>query len=124
MRFIPTTVHGVLDYAFGALLIAAPWLLGFADWKSAHLTMFVIGLGAIGYALITDYEPGVWKLLKMPAHLSIDVIGGIVLIASPFFFGFQDTVYWPHIAFGAFAVMAGAFTVTAPGYYPAHVLRV
>jgi hypothetical protein len=124
MRFIPTSVHGVLDYLFGVVLIATPWLLGFADWSPGHLVLFVIGLGAIGYALITDYELGVWKILKMPAHLSMDVVGGLVLLASPFFPGFQDHVYWPHLALGAFAVVAGAFTVTAPGYYPAHVLRV
>jgi hypothetical protein len=28
MRFIPTSVHGVLDYLIGALLIIAPWLFG------------------------------------------------------------------------------------------------
>lgn len=30
MRFIPTKIHGVLDYIAGLALIAAPWLFGFA----------------------------------------------------------------------------------------------
>jgi hypothetical protein len=30
MRFIPTRIHGMMDYAMGLLLIAAPWLFGFA----------------------------------------------------------------------------------------------
>ncbi len=124
MRFIPTTIHGVLDYAFGALLIATPWLLGFADWGTAHVVLVVFGLGSIGYALITDYELGVWKLLEMPPHLAIDVLVGLALVASPFFLGFQDQVIWPHLALGFFAMAAGAFTQSAPGYYPAHVLRV
>lgn len=124
MRFIPTRVHGILDYLFGAVLIATPYLLGFANWKAEHLTMLVIGLGAFAYALITDYELGVWRILKMPAHLVIDVLGGIVLLASPFFIGFQDHVWMPHVALGVFAIMAGTFTVTAPSYYPANVLRV
>jgi len=124
MRFIPTRIHGFLDYLFGAVLIATPYLLGFADFKAAHLVMLVIGLGAFGYAVITDYELGIWRILKMPAHLAIDVIGGIVLLASPFLFGFQDHIYWPHLALGLFAIIAGSFTEIAPSYYPANVLRV
>jgi len=31
MRFIPTKVHGILDYVVGVALIAAPWLFGFAN---------------------------------------------------------------------------------------------
>ncbi len=114
----------MLDYLFGAVLLATPWLMGFADWGPAHLVMFVIGLGAIGYALITDYELGVWKILKMPAHLVMDVLFGLALVASPFFLGFQDHISSPHLALGAFAMAAGAFTQAAPGYHPAHVLRV
>lgn len=124
MRFIPTTIHGALDYLFGALLIATPWLMGFADWTTAHVVLFVFGAGTIGYALITDYELGVWKLLKMGPHLVIDVLAGLALVASPFFLGFKDQVVWPHIALGVVAMAAGAFTQAAPRYYPAHVLRV
>ena len=29
MRFIPTKVHGVMDYIMGILLIASPWLFIF-----------------------------------------------------------------------------------------------
>lgn len=31
MRVIPTRIHGVLDYLMGIVLIAAPWVLDFAD---------------------------------------------------------------------------------------------
>ena len=55
MRFIPTRIHGVLDYAVGVLLVAAPWLFGFAPWVWApHL---VIGLFEIGAALLTRTAP-------------------------------------------------------------------
>ena len=30
MRFVPTRIHGIADWLLGALLIALPWLLGFA----------------------------------------------------------------------------------------------
>lgn len=30
MRFVPTRIHGIVGWLLGALLIALPWLLGFA----------------------------------------------------------------------------------------------
>ena len=36
MRFRSTRVHGMIDYATGALLIIAPWLFGFADGSAAQ----------------------------------------------------------------------------------------
>ena len=35
MRFIPTQIHGGLDYLIGVILIIAPWLFGFADGSAA-----------------------------------------------------------------------------------------
>jgi hypothetical protein len=35
MRIIPTWLHGVLDYPLGVLLIALPWLGGFATGGAA-----------------------------------------------------------------------------------------
>ena len=31
MRFIPTRIHGAVDYLTGLILIMAPFVLGFAD---------------------------------------------------------------------------------------------
>ena len=36
MRFIPTRLHGMADYATGLLLLAAPYLFGFADGDAAQ----------------------------------------------------------------------------------------
>lgn len=35
MRFIPTRIHGILDYVIGVALIAAPWIFGFSDQRAA-----------------------------------------------------------------------------------------
>jgi hypothetical protein len=39
MRFIPTKVHGVMDYIMDILLIASPWLFDLTgvQWKPGHL---------------------------------------------------------------------------------------
>ena len=55
LRFIPTRMHGVIDYLMGALLIVAPYLLGFADGTAAQWIPQIVGAALIGAALLTDY---------------------------------------------------------------------
>lgn len=110
MRFIPTSVHGVIDYIWGIALLSTPWLLGFADVPAAKWVAVVFGAGALLYSALTAYELGVLRLLPMPLHLIFDGIGGLVLAASPFLFGFADRVYLPHVLFGLFSVAASLLT--------------
>ena len=102
MRFLPTRVHGVIDYLWGVALIATPWVFGFADGGRAQWTAIVFGLGAILYSLVTDYELGAVRVVPMPLHLVLDGAAGALLAASPWLFGFAHQVRWPHVAFGLF----------------------
>src|SRR3712207_2077021 len=106
MRFLPTRVHGVIDYLWGIALMASPWLFGFADVSSATWVAVIFGAGAILYSAFTAYELGLLKILPMPMHLILDGLGGLVLAASPFLLGFADRVFWPHVLFGLFSVAA------------------
>lgn len=114
MRFVPTRIHGFLDYGTGVLLIALPWLFGFADGTAAQWVPVILGLGAIGYSLVTDYELGVAPVLSMPTHLALDAGSGVLLAASPWLFGFADRVWGPHVVVGLFEVAASLITVTSP----------
>jgi hypothetical protein len=114
MRFIPTQVHGLLDYLTGALLIALPWLLGFARGGAETWIPVVLGAGAILYSLVTDYELGVVKVLNMRLHLGLDALSGAFLASSPWLFGFADVVFWPHLIVGLFEVGAALFTRAIP----------
>ena len=100
MKLISTRVHGVLDYLVGALLIAAPFILGFADNGPAMWVPIVIGAMTILMALITDFELSVAKIIPMRVHLMMDVAAGLLLAASPWLFGFADYVYLPHLLVG------------------------
>ena len=115
MRFLPTRIHGAIDYLWGALLVAAPFALGFADAPAARWTAIAFGVGAILYAALTDYELGLVRLLSMPAHLALDALGGLALAVSPWALGFADRVFAPHVAFGLFALVASMVTRTRPG---------
>lgn len=111
MQFISTRTHGMLDYLAGALLIVAPWVFGFADagpW--AVWLPVVLGIGLIAVSLMTRYELSVAKLIPMPVHLTLDGGLGIILIASPWLFGFAETIWWPHVVVGIVELGGAMFT--------------
>lgn len=113
---LSTRVHGVLDYLAGALIAASPWLLGFARGGAETWVPVAVGGSALVYSLFTDYEAGVVRRLQVPVHLWLDAIGGVVLAGSPWVLGFDDRVWVPHLAFGAFEVVAALLTDTIPAY--------
>lgn len=114
MPIIPTRIHGVLDYLVGAVLIAAPWIFGFSDNAAAMWVAIIIGIGAIAYAALTDFELGLIRIIPMPVHLAIDVVGGLVLAASPWVLQFSDEVWVPHLVVGIIAILAGLTTERQP----------
>jgi hypothetical protein len=120
MRFIPTKVHGYLDYIVGALLIAAPWLFDFARGGAETWVPVILGAGAIVYSLLTDYELGVTKGISMGTHLILDMLSGALLAASPWIFGFADYVYVPHLVLGILEIGAALMTRRDPQYGPGH----
>jgi hypothetical protein len=111
MRIIPTRVHGVIDYLTGALLVAAPWLLGFADGSAAQWVPIILGAMVLVQSLVTDYKLGVARLLPMPAHLILDALNGVVLAASPWLFGFAERVWVPHVVIGLLEIVVSLLTI-------------
>jgi SPW repeat-containing protein len=119
MRFIPTKFHAPLDYIVGVALIAAPWIFQFSDNTAATVVPIVLGIGLIAYSLFTDYELGVWKVAPMAVHNLIDIVAGVLLVASPWVFGFADegaNVWVPHVAVGLAAIFLGLTTKQQGGY--------
>lgn len=123
MRFIPTRVHGMLDYLTGVLLIAAPWLFDFAQGGAETWIPVVCGAGALVYSLFTDYEFGLVRRLPMTTHLMLDAGSGVLLAASPWLFGFADYVWVPHLVFGLLEIGAALTTQKVPSIGPARATR-
>jgi len=118
-KFIPTKVHGALDYIVAIALIFAPWLFGFSQVGGAAVIIpMVLGAGLILYSLFTKYEWGLIKVVSMPYHLIIDVVASLLLITSPFLFGFYNMDMWnvwvPHVAVGAAVILVVIFSQTQP----------
>lgn len=114
MYIISRKTHGTLDYLAGAVLIASPWLFDFYNGGIQAIIPIALGLGAILYSLLTDYEQGIVRVISFSTHLIIDIISGVLLAASPWIFGFSDTVYAPHVALGLIEIAVVLMTDKRP----------
>jgi hypothetical protein len=119
MRFLATPFHGIVDYAAGMMLILAPWVLGFSDDTTAGTWLSVLaGFALMTLSAYTDYEGAIFRrVIRMPVHLGADVLLGLVLIATPWLFGFADlgTFAWgSFVLFGAALVLLAPISKTSP----------
>lgn len=118
-KLIPTKSHAGMDYAVGLLLIASPWLFGFADESAAATWIAVLaGVAILGLSAITDYEGGLLaRLIPMRTHLMADAGLGLLLAVSPWLFGFADegTNAWlPFVAIGLGKIVSAMTTDPEP----------
>lgn len=111
---ISTRMHGYMDYMMGLLLLLLPVFGNFPS--SANTLLVILGAGTIMYSLITNYETGLMHILSMKTHLMIDLLAGILLITSPWLFGFADEVIWPFVVLGAIEIGASLMTSRHPSY--------
>jgi hypothetical protein len=110
MKLISSKMHGYLDYAVAIILIGLPWINGFNQNGPDTWVLVILGIGTILYSVMTDYELGLLRVFSMKTHLVLDTISGLLLIVSPWLFGFSDYVYMPHIILGAFELLVVLMT--------------
>jgi len=111
IRFLPTAVHGVFDYAGAIGLVASPLIFGFADVGGIAVFLpIVLGAGLLLYSLLTDYELGipVVKFIPMSVHLSVDFVASAFLAVAPFLFGYKNlglNVWLPQVIAGISVIL-------------------
>ena len=86
---IPPWIHGSVDYLLGAFLILSPFLFSF-DSGAATATGIVSGVIVLVLASSSAWATGLIKSIPPSAHAIFDLIIAVLLIASPFLFGFSD----------------------------------
>lgn len=123
MKRIPTKVHGFLDYLTGGTLIFLPALFSLDRGGLAVQIPLALGIATVAYSLFTRYEWGLFKLLPMPGHLTLDLANGALLALSPWIFDFADEVWRPHVFIGLFELVVTAMSRAQPGpaFAAAHV---
>jgi hypothetical protein len=122
LPLLPTRIHGILDYVGALLFIAMPWTNGFSQYTWAPWIMFMIGIGVIIYSVFTRYECGYAGLISMQTHLWLDIVSGLILIVSPWVFGFSNHVYEPHVITGSVVIGIALITRTKPSHSHGPVL--
>jgi hypothetical protein len=107
---ISTRVHGVLDYASVAGLLALPRLRGWHGGANQALT--ANAAGSFLYSILTRYELGLLRLLPMPAHLSLDAAAGAMLCVAGIQTDADNSVRATLIAIGLFEITVAFLTDT------------
>ena len=85
---IPVFIHGVIEYALGVLLIIAPFLFDF-DSNAATAVSIVAGVAVITISASSDLPTGLTSQIARPAHVGVDYLLAVLMIAAPFIFGFS-----------------------------------
>jgi hypothetical protein len=112
-RPIDKTLHGVTDYTVGTTLATVFPRLAKLEGTPSASQIRVAGAVHAGYSTLTDYPPGVVKLIPFKVHLVLDALGALGLAATPFVTGQwkKGTKNWvPHAALCAFELVSLALT--------------
>jgi hypothetical protein len=108
MRIIPTMAHGVADYVVGIFVIALPFLFEFTG--NTRTVTIALGVVVLLYSLMTDYELGAVRFLRIRFHLLLDAVFGVVMLAMPFLFDVGSASRWPFYVVGIVALVLTATT--------------
>jgi hypothetical protein len=124
-RPVDSTLHGVVDYTAGTLLLTAfPKLAGIEGTRSARQVRASAAIHA-GYSALTKYPLGIAKVIPFQAHLALDAAGAIALAATPFVTGQwkKGRSQWlPHVGLALFELSSLAITdPTGRGNYHGNV---
>lgn len=87
---IPRSVHGALEYVAGALFVAAPILFGFDSGTATGVSITVGVIILIVTAVTAGMPTSLIDQLPISAHVAVDYLMAIFLVAAPFLLGFSD----------------------------------
>ncbi|MGH8776674.1 MAG: SPW repeat domain-containing protein [Jiangellaceae bacterium] len=87
---VPRVVHGAFEYLAGLLFLAAPILLDYESGTATGVSVTVGVVILIVAAVTADLPTSLVKQLTLSAHVAVDFVLAIFLVAAPFVLGFSD----------------------------------
>jgi hypothetical protein len=85
----PLTVHGLLEYGIGVLLIFSSSLLSYSD-DTAKAVSILLGAAVLAITAVSDMPTALVRRIPLSAHILLDYVIGILLIVLPIVW-FDDT---------------------------------
>ncbi len=110
MKIISSKVHGILDYLTVIFLFAAPTLFKM-DGTLCTFTYALAGIHLLLTAL-TNFEPGIFKVIPFKIHGLIELIVAVVLIAVAFWFNSNGSKLGLYFYLGLAIVILIVFFLT------------
>ncbi len=90
-KLIPRPVHGLLDYGYGLLALATPWIFGFSGEPVPKAAAIAVGILVLVGGALTRTEFGLLKLIPFRVHLGLlDAGGALAVLALPWILRFAD----------------------------------
>lgn len=86
---VPRFAHGMIEYVVAAILFAAPFVLSFHS-GAAVAASIIAGVVVLAVAASTDGPTSLVNSIPMSAHVVLDYVLALVLIATPFIAGFSN----------------------------------
>jgi hypothetical protein len=86
---IPAFVHGVYEYVLGGVLIALPLALSYKSGAATAVSV-ILGVLVIFLTATTTWSTSLVKQVPLAAHVLLDYVLVVLLIASPFLFSFSS----------------------------------
>lgn len=88
MKIISPTLHGVLDYLTCGLFFIAPSIF---DFTGTYATVcYILAAGYLVISLLTNMPLGAFKMIPFWLHGRLELVSGLVFMASPWIFGFAN----------------------------------
>lgn len=85
---IPAFLHSLIEYIAGAALIAAPLVLDYNS-NAAKAASIIIGVLVLFLVATTTSTMSLINQVPLSMHIVFDYVIAVVMIASPFLFGFS-----------------------------------
>jgi hypothetical protein len=114
--FVTLNMHAAIEPIAAIVLIASPWIFGFSDNSTAKIVMIVIGAIMLISGSMTDWRLSLTRLIPLRVHFMTDLVLGVVLVISPFIFGFSHNGAATRFAiiFGALELLTALSTRWEP----------
>lgn len=111
MKPIKPVAHTVIDYLMVLALLAGPAAFGFAG--TAGSTVFQsVGWAYLALVLLTAYPGGLIRLIPFTVHGGLEFLSAILLLVSPWAFGFSTLAAARDFGIGSGIALAAVWYLT------------